>query len=447
MKRIHSIVLLLAALLMLTGAPAFAQSDDDGGSTRRERNDSRFGGRRAEHSSSRKAKNEEVAMFPLATREEPKLRVGDRDQRTIQKILDLSQGSDEEQAQALEDGTKYLSNAKVKGYPRAFVNRVLADVALNMDDVAGAIDYLKASIAEDAMSNDQHYQTMLVLAQTMINDEKAEEGIAVLDRMLAETKSDNPDYVIFKANALYQLERYPEALALTKKLVDASPEPKESWLRLLLASYAETDQPVEAAKIMKELVALHPDDKALMLNLAGLYQQAEDMNAAVAILSDMRQRGMLDSDRDYRALYAMYANMENHDADVISVINEGLQKHILEPSVEAYTVLGQAHYFAEQIPEALAAYSKAAEIASDGEPGLNLARVYSGEGKWQESKAAAESALAKGIKRPGDAWVLIGRADFGLNNRSGMIAAMKKAATYPETKASAEEWLRKNKVK
>jgi len=450
MRRIHSIVLLMAGLLMLATTPSFAQSDDDSGTTRSERNErgnrSNFGRSETRQSGSKKAAATE-ALFPLATRAEPTARASSRDQRTFQKIMDLSQGTDEEQDKAIEEGTKYLANAKVTGYSRAFVNRVLADVALNKDDDAAAIAYLTAALNEDALSNDQHYQTMLMLAQTQINTEQPEPGLAMLDRMLSETRTDNPDYLIIKANALYQLERYPEALELTRKLVASTPEPKESWLRLLVANYAESEQPAEAAKIMRDLVARHPDDKTLLLNLAGLYQQAEDMNAAVGVLNDMRQRGLLTTERDYRALYAMYANMDNHDADVIAVINEGLEKKILQPSVEAYTVLAQANYFSEHIPEAIAAYRKAAEIASDGEPGLNLARVYSGESQWQESKAAAQAALAKGVKRPGDAWTLIGRAEFGANNRPGMVAAMKQAAKYPETKASAEDWLRKNKVK
>lgn len=447
MRRIHSIVLLIASLLLLASAPVFAQSDDDSAASRRETKDARFGGRKAAERSAKHKSEKPEPVFPLATRAEPNLRVADRDQRTIQKILDLSQGTDEEQAKALEQGNSYLANAKVKGYPRAFVSRVLADVALNKDDSVGAIAYYQAAIDEDALPNDQHYQTMLAMAQAQLNADQMEPGLATLDRVLSETKTDKPDYLIIKANALYQMQRYPEALALTKRLVESTPEPKESWLRLLLANYAENDQPAEAARVMRDLVARHPDDKTLLLNLAGLYQQAEDINAAVAVLNDMRTRGLLDADRDYRSLYAMYANMDNHEADVIAVINEGLEKKILLPSAEAYTILAQANYFSEHIPEAIAAYRKAADIATDGEPSLNLARVYSGESNWKESRAAAQAALAKGIKRPGDAWVLIGRAEFGLDNRAGMAAAMKKAATYPETKASAEEWLRKSKIK
>lgn len=446
MRRIHSILLLIAAVVMFAAAPTFAQSEDDEGATRSERNDRHAGARQAERSSKRKSKVPKV-LFPLATRAEPKATMNGSDQRIVQKILDLSQGSDEEMEKALAEGTKYLSNAKTKPYPRAFVNRVLADVAMTKDDFVGATTYLRAAIEADALSNDQHYLSMVVLAQTLINDDKPKEGLTVLDRMLAETQSDNPDYVVFKANALYQMERYPEAIEVAKKLIASRPEPKDSWMRLLIASYAESDQQLEAARVMRDLVARHPDDKALLLNLAGLYQQAEDIDAAIGVLNDMRQRGLLDTDRDYRNLYALYSGLEGHDADVIAVINEGLEKKILQPSVEAYTLLAQTHYYAERLPEAIAAYKQAEALATDGETSLNLSRIYSGEAQWKESKAAAQAALAKGVKRPGDAWVLIGRAEYGVNNRAGMTAAMKKAATFPETKASAEEWLRKNKVK
>src|SRR3546814_1657907 len=122
-------------------------------------------------------------------------------------MLDRAQGEPEQQAEAQKKGEEVLANSRTKGYTRAFVSRVMADIRLEQDDVQGSIDYLKAAIDADALSNDQHYQTMLVLAQTLINEDRAEEGLAVFDRLVAESKTDNTDYLIIKANALYQLER------------------------------------------------------------------------------------------------------------------------------------------------------------------------------------------------------------------------------------------------
>jgi len=420
-----------------------AAQDTDGSRDRRGGTDDSNARKRGNKKKDAKAQ----PLFPLATREDPKIRLSSRDQRSIQKILDLSQGEPDEQAKAQTMGEELLANAKTTGYTRAFVNRVMADIRLEQDDVQGSVDFLQAALAADALSNDQHYQTMLVLAQTLINEDRAEEGLAVFDRLVAETRTDNPDYLIIKANALYQLERYPEALELTRQLVAAAPEPKSSWQRLLVALYAQTEQPLQAAETLKLLIAADPTDKALRTNLAGMYQEAGDNDAAVAVLNDMRAQGLLTTDRDYRALYSLYANIEGHDADVIAIINEGLDKGILEKNVQVYTVLAQSHYFSEQIPEAIAAYQKAAELATDGAPTLNLARIYATEGRFAEAKAAANAALAKGLSTPGHAHVLLGQVEHNLGNRAATAAAMKEAAKYPETKANAEEWLRKNKVR
>lgn len=434
MTRFVVTFLMAVALLAQSWTHAAAQNPD------------RFSDRRSKQEG--RGKDEKPkAMFPLATREDPSIRLSSRDQRNIQKILDLSQGEAEDQAKAQAMGEELLAKSKVAPYTRAFVSRVMADIRLEQDDVQGAIDHLQAALDADAMSNDQHYQTMLMLAQTLINEDRAEEGLKVFDRLIDETKTDNPDYLIIKANALYQLERYPEALELTKRLVAASPEPKSSWQRLLVAMYAQTEQPLEAAKVLQELIAADPKDKALRTNLAGMYQEAGDNEAAVAVLNEMRAQGLLTTDRDYRALYSLYANIEGHDADVIATINEGLQNGILEENVQAYTVLAQSYYFSDHIPEAIAAYKKAAEIATDGAPTLNLARIFASEGRYAEAKATANEALAKGLSTPGHAWVLLGQVEHNLGNRAATATAMKEAAKYPETKANAEEWLRKNKVR
>lgn len=439
MKRLAVVGMMVISLLALHWGSAVAQNAD------------RFADRRARHqesgNSEDKDSKKDQALFPNATREDPEIRLSRSEQRTIQKILDLSQGEPEQQAEAQKMGEELLANSRTKGYTRAFVSRVMADIRLEQDDVQGSIDYLKAAIDADALSNDQHYQTMLVLAQTLINEDRAEEGLAVFDRLVAESKTDNPDYLIIKANALYQLERYPEALELTKQLVAASPEPKASWQRLLVALYAQTEQPLEAAKVLKTLIAADPTDKALRTNLAGMYQEAGDNAAAAAVLNDMRSEGLLTTDRDYRALFSLYANMEGHDADVIATINEGLQKGILEPNAQTYTILGQTYYFSDKIPEAIDAYKKATEVATDGTPTMNLASIYASEGRYAEARTTVKAALAKGLPTPGRAWLLLGQIEHNMGNRAATVAAMKEAAKYPETKASAEDWLKKNKVR
>jgi tetratricopeptide (TPR) repeat protein len=158
----------------------------------------------------------------------------------------------------------------------------------------------------------------------------------------------------------------------------------------------------------------------------------------------LRSKGLLTEEREYRQLYALYLNTEGKEAEGIKIINEGLEKGILKETPELYIALGQAYYFSDQIEPAIAAYRKSMQFATDGEAALNLARVLTVETEYGEAKSAAQEALKKGVKRPGDAWMVIGRAEYGLGNNAALKAAYREAAKYPETKQQAEEWLRKN---
>jgi tetratricopeptide (TPR) repeat protein len=69
---------------------------------------------------------------------------------------------------------------------------------------------------------------------------------------------------------------------------------------------------------------------------------------------------------------------------------------------------------------------------------LNLGKLQLGEQKYAEAKAAAKSALDKGVKKPGDAWQVIGQAESELGNKGAAMPAYREAAKHPETKKWAD---------
>jgi tetratricopeptide (TPR) repeat protein len=129
----------------------------------------------------------------------------------------------------------------------------------------------------------------------------------------------------------------------------------------------------------------------------------------MAVYEQLRTSGQLTEDRDYRNMYALYLNGEGKEREAIAVINEGIDKGVLKPDHQAYVALAQAYYFSEQPDLAIGAYQKAAPLAPDGETYLNLAKALANEGRGDESKAAAQQALDKGIKNPADAQKLLAR--------------------------------------
>ncbi len=72
-------------------------------------------------------------------------------------------------------------------------------------------------------------------------------------------------------------------------------------------------------------------------------------------------------------------------------------------------MIAQDAYASGDAATAIAMYSKAAPMASDGEPALNLARVLWNEKRFDEARAAAKQALQKGVGNTAEAKKLAGQ--------------------------------------
>jgi tetratricopeptide (TPR) repeat protein len=354
--------------------------------------------------SSKKSEKAEV-MFPQATREEPATKASSKAGKKLQKLIDVYNEEDYAQTRTLAD--ELLALEAANAYDKSLAAQLAAQAAYNLDDTAAAKAYLQQVLQLNGLDNNGHFQSMLMLAQLQLADDELQPGLATLDRYLAETKSTKPEDLVLKGQALYQSERYQEAIVPLKQAVETAPEPKDSWVQLLMAAYAESNQNAEATALAERLAAKNPTDKKAQMNLASVYVQADQMDKAAGVLEKLRASGQLTDDREYRQLYITYANMDGREKDVIAVINEGVQKGVIKPDQQTYLALAQSYYYSDQIPQAIENWQKAAPLSKDGETYLNLARVLWQEGRLPEAKQAAQQALAKGIKKPEEAKKII----------------------------------------
>ncbi len=382
-------LLITAALGGAVVADAVAQSD------------------RSEQRSSRKSKNEKAAvMFPNATRQEPTGKPSAKLGSKLQKLID-TYNKGEDYAGVRSQADEILANSAANEYDKSIAAQLAAQAAYNLDDSKAAKQYLQQAIQFNGLDNNGHFQSMLMLAQLQLQDDETAPGLATLDKFLAESKSTRPEDLILKGQALYQTERYQEAIPVLKQAIAASPEPKDSWNQLLMASYAAAGQTGEAVKAAEALAAKTPNDKKAQLNLASMYMQADQMDKAAAVMDKLRAAGQLTDEKEYKQLYSIYANTDKKEKDVIAVITEGLQKGILKPDYQTYLALAQSYYYTDQVPLAIENWQKAAPLSKDGETYLNLAKVLHQEGRIPEAKQAAKQALAKGVKKPEDAKKII----------------------------------------
>lgn len=353
----------------------------------------------------RQAAKAEV-LFPEATRTEPDVKASSRLQSKLNKLFAAYNKDDFEQTRSLAD--EILATENANAYDKAVSAQLAAQAAYNSDDNASAKTYLQQAVDFNGLDNNGHLQSLLMLAQLQLQDEEYDVGLANLDKFFTESQSKRAEDLIIKGQALYQTERYAEAIPVLQQAIAASSEPKDQWNQLLMAAYSSNDQGAEAVAVARQIAERNPDDKRAQINLASMYMQTDQMDQAAAVMETLRAAGQLTEEREYRQLYSIYANTENAENKVIEVINEGLTKGVLKEDHQVYLALAQSYYFTDRIPQAIDAWQKAAPLSPNGETYLNLARVLHGEGRLPEAREAARQALAKGgLRKPEDAQKII----------------------------------------
>lgn len=354
-------------------APAWAQEDAE--IKERAKNSTAISGgaaaaseRARQQREQKQRKSETPPLYPAATRKEPAAESSSEGAKHLKRMIELLDAHDaaglDAELQAL------LAKPSANAYDKSFAYQVAANAAADAKRDEQALDYFQKALDANGLDNNGHYQVMYNLAVMQYQAGHPDLALKTLDRFLDETKSDKPDQLGFKAGLLADLKR-----------------------------------PAEAVAIYDSLLAKNPGDKKTLMNAVSLYQQAGQDERANALMLDAYNKGMLTTAQEYRALYVGYLMAGKVD-EALKIIDAGTAKGVLTPSPDLardYAYAAQTAYGAGKPALAIDLFKRAAPMAADGETWLNLARVYSNEKRISDAKAAAQQALAKGLKKPEDA--------------------------------------------
>ncbi|MDQ0009265.1 Flp pilus assembly protein TadD [Luteibacter jiangsuensis] len=397
------------------------------------------------------SKEKKEALYPNATRTEPKLDLkSEKDQKAINEGLDAANNGEKDKAlqilQPLADGSGTSSK-----YAQALALQGIANLKYNDGDVKGAITTLKQALDIGVMPNDTYFQLKYMYVQFLVADEQYAPALQALQEWRTEGKKETADSYGLEGNIDYRLEKYPEAIAaITKAKSMPDAKPQGSWDQILAASYAETGQGDKAADLAAAELAKNPNDPTALNNAASALIQAQKYPEAISLMEKGRAAGAFKDEKQYVNLAKVYLidgqdhtdRQEANAAKAGQVLEDGLAKGVVKPSAEVYKLQGDAAITGGNMKAALAAYQKAAPLAKDGEVTLSVARLQLQENKYGEAKKAATDAISKGVQHKGQAYMVLAEAERGLKNKPGAIAAMKQAAQDPETSAKANAWLK-----
>lgn len=387
-------------------------------------------------------------LYPNATRVAPKLDLtSEKEQKSLNDGLEAVNAGDKAKAEQMLQPLIDKSKSK---YAQALALQGLANLTYNNGDVKGALSLLQRSLAIGVMPNDTYFQLEYMLAQFQLADEQYQAGIDTIHKWRAEGKRETAESYALEGNAYYRLGKYPEAIAAITKAKSLSTKPEPTWDQILMASYAESGQDDKAAALATSQLASNPTDPNALNNAVAVLMQAHKYPEAIQLMEKARAAGTLTKESHYINLAKLYLitgqdsdNPVPNAAKAADVLEEGVSKGVVQPGEESYVLMGQAAEIGNHIDKAIAFYAKAQPLATDGEPSLRAGRLMLSENKFKQAKPLIQTAIAKGVKHKGTAYMLLAECERGMKNKPAAIAAMKIAAQDPETAAKAQAWLKK----
>ncbi|HJW05796.1 MAG TPA: tetratricopeptide repeat protein [Rhodanobacter sp.] len=413
----------VALLLGVASSPALARKSDD-------------------------AKPKKEALYPNATRTEPKLDLSSpKDQKNLNDGLDAVSEGDKAKAEQLLQ--PIIDSSKSK-YAQALALQGMASLHYNDGDIKGAISTLQRALALGVMPNDTYFQLLYMLAQFQLADEQYQPALDTVAKWRAEGRKETADSYALEGNAYYRLNKYPEAIAAITKAKSLTDKPQPTWDQILMASYAESGQDDKAAQLATSQLNSNPGDPNALNNAVAVLMQAHKYPEAIQLLEKARAAGTLNKDTQYVNLAKLYLITGQESSDPTpnalkaqQVLEDGIGKGMIKPDAETYVLLGQAAEIGNNVDKAIGYYNKAIPLASDGEAALRAGRLLLSENKYSQAKSLVQQAIDKGVQHKGTAYMLLAESERGLKNKPAAIAAMKNAAKDPETAAKARDWLKK----
>jgi tetratricopeptide (TPR) repeat protein len=239
------------------------------------------------------------------------------------------------------------------------------------------------------------------------------------------------------------MKDYRQALPAIEKAIGMDPEPKESWYQLKLASHYELEQYPQAAETLEIMITLWPEKKMYWMQLAQIYFNLKQHDRALAVAVLAYRKKFMTTQTDVVYLSSLYANAEV-PYKAAEVLQQGIMDGVVKATSEYWTIVADSWYAAEEMEKALAAYEQAGVAAHNGDIDLRRAYILVDLERWPAAREALDTALEKGgleERKTGEAYLLLGMAEFNLGKYDQASSDWGKASRYPRTKDAAQQWM------
>ncbi len=349
---------------------------------------------------------------------------------------------------------KTLQDSSLNRYEIAKAQQTLATWYSVLGNYQQAYDATQAAVAANGLDNIEHLQAMFKGVQLLNQMDRFKESATDFDKYQQEAPNvAGSEYLMQAANYFYQQD-YKAAIQNVDKAFATGDKPASNWYQFKATSLLRGGDFEGAVAYCQEQMARQPANSQWLSMLVDAYAAMEKYPEALALMSEARIKGQLNTEAQVTQLYQLYASAGRY-ADAVGAIDAGLAAGQLQAGIRTLNAKGQFLYEAAQEskgkPEAAPLLQRAIDTlnkAVAADPADGNAEFWLGqiaEFAQDDNARAREyfaTATSKTLKHKGLAWYYLGGVEDHLDHLAAAKAALREALNDPESKDIAQSYLK-----
>jgi len=355
----------------------------------------------------------------------------------------LEEGGAESKQEAIQD-LRDLMEDDLNDYERGIVEQIFASIAIDEGDYGRAIGHYEQILALENVPVSLDISALQALGQLYLAEEEYEKSIQMVTEWLTFQKDPGPQPYIWLAQAYYGMENWEKILETTDVAITLARERgapiQENWYLLQRLAHFERGDMEKVAEIL-EILAVNWDKPEYWKQLSAAYAELDMREKQLAALEVAYRRGFLDKESELINLAQLYMF---HEVPIKAawVLEDGMDREIVEKNGENYATLGQAYLNAAELEKAEDPLRQAAQMQEDGELWMRLGQVFVEREQWEEAiPSLTNAADSEDLDEPGYAYMLLGQAYFNTAQFDKAVEQFRNATRRDVTEDNARKWI------
>ncbi len=342
---------------------------------------------------------------------------------------------------ALQPLKKLLGETESGTYNQAVIWKTMGAVYAAQGSYKAASKALEKSLGGQVLPEDQRLNVEYNLGQVYLALDQYQKALNLLKPWIEQNKKPTANDNLLMAQLYSQLHKYDKALVYGKRLLKMSKNPPENHYQLVIALNFELKKYAEAGRLLEKLVQRFPDNKTYWQQLAASYQYIGDYHKTTAVKDLAYRTKVMNSPDDILQLANLY-NYTGSPYLAAQLLRKEMDNGRLPKTIKNLTQLSDTWLHAREYKKAASILSLAAKKNNSGKIYQRLGGLYFEQQEWKNAYQAYKTAVQKrGLKKPGNVWLLYGICAHEVNLDKEAKQAFRKAMNYGYARKSAQQWL------